>query len=153
MSRDVTLVYIKIREDLQSDGSKTESVGGVDYHRLYVPYKRMIEKGERVQFFELIGRNIIDQRQAGLLTQLTLGQVPGETGSQEISVVPLSEGKFFVDGESVDCRTIKIKYLTDSISMFVPRNTIPVESVNILPEIPRSISNFMQTLHDFFGIG
>ena len=51
MSKDVTLVYIKIREDLQSDGSKTESVGGVDYHRLYVPYKRMIEKGERVQFF------------------------------------------------------------------------------------------------------
>ncbi|XP_063695254.1 acylglycerol kinase, mitochondrial-like [Bolinopsis microptera] len=108
---------------------------------------------ERMEFFELIGRNIIDNRQSGLLTKLTLGEVPRETDSQEISVVPLSEGKFFVDGESVDCRTIKIKYLTDSISMFVPRNTIPVESVNILPEIPRSISKFMQTLHDFFGIG
>ena len=108
---------------------------------------------ERRQFFEQIGRKIIEKRRSGLLTKLTLGEVPCEAHSQEISVVPLSEGKFFVDGESVDCRTIKIKYLTDSLSMFVPCKTIPVESVNILPELPRSISNFMQTFYDFFGIG
>ena len=107
---------------------------------------------DRSQFFEQIGGKIIEKRQSGLLTKLTLGEVPAESHSQEISVVPLSEGKFFVDGESVDCRTIKIKYLTDSLSMFVPRNTIPVASVNILPEIPRSVLNFMQTLSDFLGI-
>jgi len=51
VSRDVTLVHLKIKEERQPDGSMQQSIGGVDYHRLYVPYKRMIEQGEKVQFF------------------------------------------------------------------------------------------------------
>tara|TARA_R100000734_G_scaffold19103_1_gene18125 strand:+ start:5062 stop:6108 length:1047 start_codon:yes stop_codon:yes gene_type:complete len=51
VSKDVTLVHLKIKEEPTADGKVSQSISGVDYHRLYTPYKRIIDQGGRVQFF------------------------------------------------------------------------------------------------------
>ena len=51
MSKDVTLVHIKVKHESKPDGSTMETVGGVDYHRIFTPYKRLIQQGEKIQFF------------------------------------------------------------------------------------------------------
>ena len=106
---------------------------------------------ERREFLEEVGLTLNKHRHDSLLDLLTLRQPPSQPHFQEISLAPLSEGKFFVDGESVDCRTIKIKFLTDTLSMFVPRNPIPRENANVLPEVPRSINSLIQSLHNIFS--
>ena len=98
---------------------------------------------ERLEFLESVGLSIHDNRHGTLLDLLTLHQPPPQPHGQEISVQPMSEGKFFVDGESVDCRAIRINYLADTLSMFVPRNPIPRAIANVLPDVPNSFANFM----------
>ena len=105
---------------------------------------------ERMQFIEEIGLAVNKRRHSGILDKIRLDDEA--VAIQEISIEPQTEGKFFVDGESVDSRTVSIRLVADLLKMFVPESLIPAEEVRLLPGMPKSVESILQKLYTVIGI-
>lgn len=107
---------------------------------------------QRLDFIRETGLKLQGSRHSGLLQKLALCEGPREEHLEEITIAPLTLGQFYIDGEPVDCRTVKIRHLSDSLKMFVPFDAITPPTLKVLPNVPRSISKFILSASSYFGI-